>query len=214
VRIYPLVLKWLPVPGLWLAAAMLVAVVAGLERLAVRRSGRVFGIPVGTIVEDYPGHLAYPEGVDLQPHLRELATARWLSPRRLLLLPASGEVDVEVQGAGLDQRVGGGWLFVGELTITDIPGTTGFHTRVLLRIAPTIVALTFIAALYVPYPWGTGWPLDARHSWLWRLLPLLGAGGFFAWVAVRARTEVISAHHAATAALLAAALAQPPSSLR
>ena len=45
-----------------------IAVFGVLERLARKRWGVVFGVPIGTLVEDYPVDVGKPREVDLSPH--------------------------------------------------------------------------------------------------------------------------------------------------
>lgn len=183
-----------------------IAVFGVLERLARKRWGVVFGVPIGTLVEDYPVDVGKPREVDLSPHLYDVAQVEWVDDRRLLILPAKGEVNMS---ASVGPRMTGtstGFLCIGELRVDAGPGALHFRTRVLVRVMPMLGLLLFLIGSYVPAPWGMGWSLPGeRGSLMLSLWPLVIFGGIFGVTLVRARAGVISGHHAVTSAFVGAA---------
>lgn len=196
---------WLPADmRLFVLGLAGLGIVALFESLARRRWGFVLGIPIGSLHEDYDCTLDDPREVDLAPHLYDVARVKWLSRARLLLLPLRGEVHMHAN-SGRSMSSAGGFMCVGELSVDSHPGTTQFRTRVLLRLVPLLGALVFLVGPYVPRPWGMGWPLPGSGpSLMVSVWPLVLFGGFFVWIVTRARSGVITAHHAVTGAFMTA----------
>lgn len=189
-------------------------VVAFVESLARRRWGFVLGIPITTIHEDYDCTIDDPRAVDLSSHLYDVARVKWLSHARLLLLPLGGEVNMHARSGGSSVAAVAGFMCVGDLHVDAHPGTTHFRTRVMLRAVPFVGMLLFLVGGYVPMPWGMGWPLPGQgHSLFLSLWPLLLFGGFLGLIFTRARTGVITAHHAVTSAFMTAIRGEPANTL-
>lgn len=180
------------------------ALVGGLEKLARLRWGVVLGLPIAELVEDYATSIADPRAVDLAPHLHEVGRVEWIGDTRLLLLPAHGEVQMHAYSGSRSRSAATSFMCIGDLRIDARPGALHFRTRVLLRVVPLFGALLFIIGPYVPHPWGMGWPLPGqagRPLWL-ALWPIVLFGGIFAYATIRARVDVVSTHHAVTAAFM------------
>lgn len=183
-----------------------IALFGAIERLARKRWGVVFGVPIGKLVEDYPVDIGRPRDVDLLPHLYDVAQVEWIDDGRLLILPAKGEVNMSASVGPRGTGTSTGFLCIGELRVDARPGALHFRTRVLVRFVPLLGMLLFVIGAYVPAPWGMGWPLPGeRGSLMMSLWPLVLFGGIFGVTLVRARAGVISGHHAVTSAFMTAA---------
>jgi hypothetical protein len=182
----------------------LLGLAGALEKLARQRWGVVLGVPIGKFDEDYPGTIGNPREVDLDPHLYDVGRVQWVTDTRVLLLPVHGDVDMHASSGARATSTASGFMCVGDLRIDASSGSIRFRTRVLLRVVPMLGALLFVFGPYVPDPWGMGWPLpgSGKHLWL-SLWPLVAFGGFFGYAAFKARTGVITAHHAVTGAFMA-----------
>ncbi len=196
---------WLPEHmRLFFVGAVVLGLAGGLEKLARQRWGLVLGVPIGEFDEDYPGTIGNPREVDLDPHLYDVGRVEWVDDSRALLLPVHGEMDTSASTEGRTTSTASGFMCVGDLRIDAPTGSIRFRMRVLLRLVPVLGALLFIFGPYVPDPLGMGWPLPGSgQNLLLSLWPVLLFGGMFVYVAVRARTGVITAHHAVTSAFMA-----------
>lgn len=183
----------------------LLALIGAVEQLT-RRRGIVIGLPIAELVEDYAVTIDNPRGVDVEPHLYDVGRVEWLTDTRLLLFPAHGEVHMHAQVGSHSRSSATSFMCIGDLRIDARPGALHFRTRVILRVVPLLGALLFVFGPYVPEPWGMDWPLPGQDKYplLVTLWPLVLFGSMFAYAAVRARRDVVSAHHAVTAAFMSA----------
>jgi hypothetical protein len=189
---------------LFFVGMALLGLAGALEKLARQRWGVVLGVPIGRFDEDYPGTIENPRAVDLDPHLYDVGRVEWVTDSRVLLLPLDGDVDMHASTGSRRTSTSMGFMCVGDLQIDAPPGSIRFRTRVLLRVVPLLLALLFVVGPYVPDPWGMGWPLPGTgRSLMLSIWPLGLFGGFFVYTAFKARTGVITAHHAVTGAFMA-----------
>jgi hypothetical protein len=179
-----------------------IGLIGALEKLARQRWGLVLGIPIANLVEEYAGELGNPREVDLDPHLYDVGRVEWLTDTRLLLIPARGEVHMHAHAGTRTTSRATGFMCIGDLHIDPRAGILHFRTRVLVRIVPLLGALLFVLGPYVPDPWGMDWPLPGRGPLWLAVWPFVLFGGFFVFTTARARTAVITAHHAVTAAFM------------
>jgi hypothetical protein len=188
---------------LFFVCMIAIALIGVLERVARRRWGVVLGVPIATLVEDYPVSIGTPREVDLDPHLYDVAHIEWVDESRLLILPAGGEVHMSAHVGARGLGTSTGFICLGDLRIDAQPNALHFRTRVLVRVMPLLGALLFMFGPYVPLPLGMGWPLPGGRAPLFlSLWPLVLFGGIFGFTTLRARSRVITAHHAVTSAFM------------
>lgn len=198
-----------PMPAMRLVfvAGVVLGFVGAVEWLVHRRFGIIFGIPVKVIHEHYEGQLRDPQQVDVDEHLHEVAHVKWLSSRRLLLLPlrsSNASATVTTSGSSSSTRARGGWMFVGDLVIGGDVREVTFHCRVLLRLVPLLGMVSFVVMPYLELPWGMGILAPWQSPSVDSFFPLVLFGGFLVWTIIQARTSVLVAFHSVTAVLVAA----------